>query len=133
MEILKKAQKRTAEDNRALRNTVSEIIDRITEEGDAALREYSEKFDGFRRASFRVSREEIDRAYEMMTAQEIQDLKDAKANIRAFAEAQRGSLTGAELSLLCSGRETPAVLFGTDADHTGAGCGGEADLRRLPH
>ena len=93
MEILKKAQKRTAEDNRALRNTVSEIIDRITEEGDAALREYSEKFDGFRRASFRVSREEIDRAYEMMTAQEIQDLKDAKANIRAFAEAQRGSLT----------------------------------------
>lgn len=93
MEILKKAQKRTAEDNRTLRKTVSEIIDRVTEEGDAALREYSEKFDGFRRASFRVSREEIDRAYEMMTAQEIQDLKDAKANIRAFAEAQRGSLT----------------------------------------
>ena len=55
MKIIKKAKERTAEDNRQLRDTVTNIIDHVCREGDQALREYSEKFDGFVRDAFRVS------------------------------------------------------------------------------
>lgn len=92
MKYLKKGKERTKEDTRALRTAVSEIIDSVADRGDAALRSYSEKFDGFVRDSFRVSREEIDAAYEKMTPQEMEDLKAAHHNIRAFAEAQRKTI-----------------------------------------
>lgn len=93
MRIIKKAKERTAEDNRQLRNTVSDIIDNVCQNGDQALRDYSKKFDGFLRDSFRVSREEIDAAYGQMTPEEIADLKEAKGSIEAFAKAQLASMS----------------------------------------
>lgn len=92
MRMIKKAKERTAEDNRALRDSVREIIDNVCENGDKALHEYNEKFDDCKRAHLRVSREEIDEAYEQMTEQELQDLQDALANIKAFAQAQRETM-----------------------------------------
>ena len=80
MRYIKKGKERTKEDTRVLRQTVSAIIENVQENGDAALREYSEKFDGFVRDSIRVSREEI------------ADLKAALGNIRSFAEAQRATI-----------------------------------------
>ena len=62
MRYIKKAKERTAEDNRRLRQIVSDIIDNVCENGDAALHEYSRKFDESDRESFRVSREEIEAA-----------------------------------------------------------------------
>ncbi len=93
MKIIKKAKERTAEDRRELRKTVEDIIDTVIEKGDAALRDYSEKFDGCVRESLRVSQAEIDAAYKQMDPQDIEDLKEALGNIRAFAEAQRGTLS----------------------------------------
>lgn len=93
MKVIKKAKERTAEDNRELRNTVTGIIDNVCENGDAALKSYSEKFDGFVRDSIRVSREEIDAAYKKMSDQDIADLKEARGNIEAFAKAQRSTMT----------------------------------------
>ena len=92
MRYIKKGKERTKEDTRVLRQTVSAIIENVQENGDAALREYSEKFDGFVRDSIRVSREEIDAAYARMTEEEIADLKAALENIRSFAEAQRATI-----------------------------------------
>ena len=92
MRYIKKGKERTKEDTRALRQTVSAIIENVQENGDAALREYSEKFDGFVRDSIRVSREEINAAYARLTAEELADLKAALANIRSFAEAQRATI-----------------------------------------
>ena len=92
MRMIKKAKERTAEDNRALRDSVREIIDNVCENGDKALHEYNEKFDDCKRAHLRVSREEIDEAYKQMTEQELQDLQDALANIKAFAQAQRETM-----------------------------------------
>ena len=92
MRYIKKGKERTKEDTRVLRQTVSAIIENVQENGDAALREYSEKFDGFVRDSIRVSREEIDAAYARMTEEEISDLKAALENIRSFAEAQRATI-----------------------------------------
>ena len=75
MKIIKKAKERTAEDTRKLRGTVADIIDTVCVEGDAALKEYSRRFDGFVRESSRVSREEIEAAYARMDAADIEDLK----------------------------------------------------------
>lgn len=93
MRTLKKAKERTAEENRQLRDTVTGIIDRVRAEGDAALHELGEKFDGCRREHLRVSREEIEAAKAKLTAQEKADLEEALGNIRAFAEAQRGTIS----------------------------------------
>ena len=93
MKYIKKAKERTAEDNRKLRQIVSDIIDNVCENGDAALHEYSRRFDDSDRETFRVSHKEIEAAYARMTEQEIADLKEAKANIEAFANAQKEALS----------------------------------------
>lgn len=93
MYITKQSKQRTAADRRAVRNTVADIIDDVTENGDAALRKYCRKFDDNTREDFRVSKEEIREAYDQLTRQELADLKAAHANIQAFARAQRETLT----------------------------------------
>ena len=62
----------------------------VRERGDAALRELSAKFDGMKpEASLLVSREEMKAAWKA-TAPELQTaMRAARANIRAFAEAQK--------------------------------------------
>ena len=96
MKIIKKAKERTAEDNRALRNAVTSIIDDVCANGDKALAQYNEKFDQCVRERLRVSREEIEEAYARMEPQDLEDLKAAKANIESFARAQRGTMSELE-------------------------------------
>lgn len=93
MKIIKKAKERTAEDDRQLRNTVADIIEHVRDKGDEALAEYSQKFDGYVRENLRVSQEEIKAAYDQILPEELEDLKAALSNIKAFAEAQRDSMT----------------------------------------
>lgn len=93
MKIIKKSRERTAEDNRALRDSVTAIIDNVCENGDRALHEYNEKFDDCHRETLRVSQAEIDEAYAQMSEQEIADLKEALGNIESFAKAQRRTMT----------------------------------------
>ncbi|MFR7990596.1 MAG: histidinol dehydrogenase [Anaerovoracaceae bacterium] len=92
MRTIKKAKERTTEDDRRLRKSVEEIIDRVLQDGDSALREYNEKFDGCSRQHLRVSREEIEEAYSRLSSEEIADLKTARANIEKFAAAQRDTV-----------------------------------------
>ena len=89
MKIMKKSCQRTEEDRRNLTKTVEEMIDYVREKKDAALKEYNLKFDGCTRENLRVSKEEIQVAYTKLTAQEIEDLKAAAANIKAFSQAQK--------------------------------------------
>lgn len=89
MKIMKKACQRTEEDRRNLTKTVEEMIDYVREKKDAALKEYNLKFDGCTRETLRVSKEEIQVAYTKLTTQEIEDLKAAAANIKAFSQAQK--------------------------------------------
>lgn len=93
MKTLKESQKRTAADNKALRDTVAGMIEHVCANGDAALLEYNSKFDGCNRKNLRVSREEIKAAYDKLDAQEIEDLKTALSHITAFAQAQKDSMS----------------------------------------
>ena len=96
MRIIKEGKARTASEDKALRDTVSDIIYKVRTEGDSALREYSRTFDGAERNCFRVSPEEIKAAYSKMSESEMSDLREALANIEAFARAQKDTLHAIE-------------------------------------
>lgn len=92
MKVLKEARVRTEEDKKKLTQTVGDMIDDVKKRKDEALKEYSQRFDGSKRTSFLVTKEEIREAYDQLTEQEIQDLKKAAEYIRAFARAQRETI-----------------------------------------
>ena len=92
MKIMKKSCQRTEEDRRNLTKTVEEMINDVREKKDAALKDYNLKFDGCTRETLRVSKKEIQEAYTRLTTQEIEDLKAAAANIKAFSQAQKETI-----------------------------------------
>ena len=63
---------------------VSQIIDTVKKEGDAALFSYSEQFDKAQLTALEVSKEEIDDAFSQMEDSFLEILKEAKENIKNF-------------------------------------------------
>ncbi|WP_213451288.1 histidinol dehydrogenase [Rhizomonospora bruguierae] len=80
-----------------VRTTVSAVIGDVRAHGDAAVRAYSEQFDGWSPDSFRLRPEEIDKIVSSLPAETIADLKAVQARVRRFAEHQRASLTDFEV------------------------------------
>jgi histidinol dehydrogenase len=72
--------------------TVREIIDDVRRRGDAALRDYTLKFDNVRLGPLEVSRKQIAAAYERVDAALLSALKLAARRIRAYHSAQKRSL-----------------------------------------
>ncbi|MGR5338389.1 histidinol dehydrogenase [Vibrio astriarenae] len=68
---------------------VSEVIGQVRAKGDEALLELTEKFDGVKPSSIRVSEQEIDEASARLSAEMKQALEQAYANIAKFHEAQK--------------------------------------------
>lgn len=100
-EVLKRpAPKPTATDDSALRDRVRAIIDDIRSRGDAAVREYSERFDGWSPESFRLSSEEIERIVASVPRQVLDDIRFVQEQVRTFAEHQRESLRDVEVETL---------------------------------
>jgi len=89
---LKKSKQRTEADRAALREAVSGIISNVITNGDKALVEYNSKFDQCYRESLRITQEEIDEAYSLVSPEDLRDIQRAASNIEAFAEAQKGTL-----------------------------------------
>ena len=67
---------------------VSEIIDTVRKDGDAALFAYCEKFDGAKLSSLEVKKEEIEEALAETEPEFLRILQDAAKNIRLFHEKQ---------------------------------------------
>ena len=89
---LKTSKTRSEEDRSRLRETVGKIIDSVIKNGDKALKEYNSRFDRCKREFIRISSDEIKEAYDKVPAGEVEDIKKAADNIRAFAEAQKGTV-----------------------------------------
>lgn len=68
--------------------TVSEIIAKVRKEGDAALRELTEKFDRVKIEDLAVTEEEISEALEVVEPEFIEVLKQAADNITKFHSKQ---------------------------------------------
>ena len=68
---------------------VDEVIAEVRQRGDAALREYTRRFDGAELQDLWVSAEEFDAARRAVDPYFIETLKEAAENIRRFHERQR--------------------------------------------
>src|SRR5690625_3291299 len=95
-----------AEADRKVRETVEQTLQAIEARGDEAVRELSDKFDRWSPASFRLSQAEIEQAIAELTAQELEDIRFAQAQIRRFAEAQLASMQNVEVET------RPGVVLG---------------------
>ncbi|WP_017872359.1 histidinol dehydrogenase [Candidatus Caldatribacterium saccharofermentans] len=70
-------------------SAVEEIIENVKDRGDAALREYTERFDGCRLTTFRVPPEELERAFRETPEELKAAIALAARNIRSFHETQK--------------------------------------------
>ena len=89
-----------------VRGIVEDILQQIETRGDAAVREYSQKFDKWSPESFRLSRAQIDACYEELEPQVIDDIRFAQEQVGNFARIQRASMVDVEQETL------PGVVLG---------------------
>ena len=97
---IKHPQGQDAQADRSLTETVSGIIARVKDEGDAALRAYSQQFDKVVPAQFEVSEQEIAEALAGMDAQTRRDSEFAISQVRCFAQAQLATMQPLEVETL---------------------------------
>jgi len=91
-----------AEVSEIVKNTLKSIEDR----GDAAVREFAEKFDNYTPESFKLSQSEIDSLIQQVSPQDLEDIKFAQEQVRNFAQAQRDSMKDIEVETM------PGVILG---------------------
>ena len=105
---LKKGQSAAAKAAISLevRQTVEAILEDIAAHGEAGMRRYSEKFDQWSPACFRLSENQIDECLGALPAQVLDDIRFAQDQIRKFALVQRGALQDVEVETL------PGVVLG---------------------
>ena len=92
--------------NPAVTSAVQELLRDVEENGDAAVRRLSVKFDGLDRDSYRLTEGEIRACIDGLTRQERKDLDFAQEQVRNFAKAQRATMLDLEVETL------PGVVLG---------------------
>jgi len=101
-----KSKEEVSKNDLQVSKIVADAIQDIEARGDAAVREYSEKFDKWSPASFRLTQEQINEIVASVPAEVIEDIKFAQKNIREFAEAQLASINDIEVENI------PGVILG---------------------
>jgi len=92
--------------DRALTETVEDLLAQVEAGGDKAVRALATRFDGLDRASYRMSDAEIRACVDGLTTQQRDDIEFAQAQVRNFAQAQRAALRDIEVETL------PGVILG---------------------
>jgi histidinol dehydrogenase len=72
----------------AVREDVREVVDRVREEGDVAVREFTREFDGVEVGSLDIT-DDVERAAETVDDDVRAAIDEAVANVREFHERQR--------------------------------------------
>ena len=95
MEILKYSDidlletiKRSEQDVNNVLDIVSDILDNVKENKDQAIIQYTEKFDGVTIENLKVSKDEIEEAYDTLDDDLLMALKQAASNIEKFHKKQ---------------------------------------------
>ena len=101
-----KPEAEKAAEDAQVRAIVESTLIEIERDGDEAVRDLSEKFDGYRPENFRLSLAEIESLIDELSDEEIADIKFAQEQVRNFAQAQRGSMLDIEVETL------PGVILG---------------------
>ncbi len=106
--IIKKIKELTKEEEEKIINrnkanfeeilpTVMEILKDVKERGDEALKYYTKKFDGVELDSFKVTKEEIEEAYNSVDYKIIEAIEKAKENIYYFHKKQMEQIKDLEV------------------------------------
>jgi sulfopropanediol 3-dehydrogenase len=85
---------------------VEEMLENIGQNGDKAVREYSENLDKWAPETFRISKKDAEEIVASLPQQVIDDIKFAQTQIRNFALIQRDSIKDVEVETL------PGVFLG---------------------
>ena len=90
-ELLNNLLKRSPSSYNEYENTVNEIISNVRENKDKALFEYTQKFDkcSINADTIKVTRAEIEEAYNSLEPEFIEVMKKSAENIRVFHEKQK--------------------------------------------
>ncbi|MFM1631778.1 histidinol dehydrogenase [Streptococcus mutans] len=86
--ILYQEQLELSKENLDVEATVREIIEKVKEEGDEALRAYSEKFDHIVLSELHVSDQVVNEAFDKIDKDVLTALENAKANIESYHKQQ---------------------------------------------
>ncbi|WP_297990046.1 histidinol dehydrogenase [uncultured Anoxybacillus sp.] len=73
------------------RQAVKRVIEDVRNNGDAALKKYTEMFDGICLDTLAVTQEEIEEAYWLVDEHIVHIIREAAGNIREYHERQRGT------------------------------------------
>lgn len=94
--------------------TVAKIITNVIQNGDAALKAYSEQFDGVKLDQLRVPQAAIDAAFENASAELIDALNLAKSNIVSYhkKEIQNGFVDAEQPGVVRGEKITPLAAVG---------------------
>lgn len=93
-------------DDAQVRATVESILKDIETRGDAAVRDYSERFDGYGPDSFRLTAGMIGDLIAEVSVSDLGDIRFAQEQVKNFARIQRESLKDVEVETL------PGVILG---------------------
>jgi len=80
-----------------VQETVARVIADVRTRKDAAVREYSERFDGWSPESFKLTDVQIKQAIESLPRQVIDDIVQVQERVRRFAQHQKESLRDFEV------------------------------------
>src|SRR5690349_19543135 len=92
------AQDVTDELDRKVRETVEDILADVRKAGDAAVREYSEKFDNWEPK--RLGSSDLESILSKVPKATLDDIRFAQAQIRSFAEHQKAALKDIEVETM---------------------------------
>lgn len=98
MKVLKTPKERSSQQDHELTESVAGIMNKVQLEGDQAIREFTQKFDGVTADRIRVSSEEIKQAYKLVEQATVEHLQFAAAQIKYFAEKQLECLNAVEVA-----------------------------------
>ncbi len=99
VQYVKAPERDSIGDNASVETLVAQIIADVRERGDAAVRDYSVKFDKAELAAFEVTPEEREAALAELDPQTRADTEFAIGNVRKFAEAQLATILPLEIEL----------------------------------
>ena len=99
VQFVKAPSRDAVADNAPVQTLVAEVLARVAAEGDAAVRDYSVKFDKAELESFEVTMADRLAAVERLDPQTRADTEFAIENVRAFAQAQKATFTDLEVEI----------------------------------
>ena len=100
------SEEQSREVSKQVQDVVEGILQGITNQGDAHVRELSEKFDNWSPTSFRLSDEEIQACIDSLPEDTLRDIKFAQEQVKNFARIQLDSMKNVEVET------RPGVVLG---------------------